>query len=436
MKSTATGCLTLFLTVVLAYPLEAADWPCFRGPGGSGISQDTTVPLTWSDSKNLKWKAPLPGPGASSPIVSGERVFVTCYSGYGVERSNPGDIEDLRRHLLCIDRNDGHVIWSKSVDAVLPEDTYGGIGIPEHGYASNTPVTDGQRVYAFFGKTGVLAFDSEGNQVWQVDVGHESSNRRWGSAASPILYKNMVIVNASEESQTIFALDKMTGKEIWKAQADGLELSYDTPLIVDLADGKKELVIAVPYEVWALNPDTGKLGWYVETSLDGNISPSAIAKDGIVYVLGGFRQTGSLAIRAGGKDDVTKTHVLWTSRDASYVPSPVLHKGNLYWVSDQGIAYCMNAQTGEAIYRERLRDVPAAGRMGKPFYASVVLIGERLYAVSRKGGTFVLSAKPKFEQLAHNRFQSDESDFNASPAISNGQMFLRSNRFLYCVETD
>lgn len=436
MKSVTAGGLGFILLIVVTRPLTGADWPQFRGPGGLGISTDAKVPVEWSESKNLKWKVPLPGPGSSSPIVWGQRVFVTCYSGYGLSRTNPGSIEELVRHLLCIDRKDGKVIWSQTVKAEMPEDRFAGMGVPEHGYASNTPATDGERVYAFFGKTGALAFDLDGNQLWQVNVGKESSNRRWGSSASLTLHKDLVIVNASEESQSIRALDKRTGKEIWKAEAGSLELAYGTPLLVPLADGSKELVIGVPYEVWGLNPDTGRLNWYAETSQDGNVAPSPVAADGIVCVFGGYRNTRSVAINAGGKGDVTDTHVLWSSRDASYVPSPVIHKERLYWVSDQGIAFCADVKTGETFYRERLSRTGGSGggRGGKPFYASVVLAGDRLVCVSRRGGTYVLAAKPEFEQLAHNQFASDETDFNASPAINDGQIFLRSNRFLYCVE--
>jgi len=433
MKVALRNGLASILTVLVAVASAAADWPQFRGPGGSGASDEANLPLEWSDSKNLAWKTPLSGPGASSPIVWNDRIYVTCYSGYGVDRASSGNMTDLKRHLLAIDLATGNVIWSRSVDAVQPEDPYGGMGIPEHGYASNTPVTDGQRVYVFFGKSGVLAFDLDGNQLWQTDVGRESSNRRWGSAASLVLYKDKVIVNASEESQSIRALDKTTGKEGWKAEASSLDLVYATPALVEVTEGRSELVLAVPYEVWGLDPDTGKLLWYAETSLDGNISPSPVARDGIAYILGGFRQQGSLAIRAGGKDDVTGSHVLWTSRDASYIPSPVLRDGKLYWVDDQGLAYCANAATGKTIYRERLEGATSGGR-GKPFYASVLLAGDRLYAPSRTGGTFVLAAEPEFEVLAHNRLESDASDFNASPVPAGSRLLLRSNRFLYCIE--
>ncbi len=424
--------------IVVTRPLAAAEWPQFRGPDGLGISADANVATQWSESKNLKWKTRLPGPGSSSPIVWGPHVFVTCYSGYGLSRSNPGNIQELVRHLICIDRENGKVVWKQTVKAEMPEDAFSGMGVPEHGYASNTPATDGERLFVFFGKTGVLAFDLKGNQLWQVNVGKESSNRRWGSSASLTLYKDTVIVNASEESQSIRALDKITGKEVWKSEASSLELTYGTPLLVPLAGDGKELVIGVPNEVWGLNPDTGRLKWYAETGLDGNVSPSPVAANGIAYIFGGYHNTSSVAIRTGGKGDVTDTHTLWTSRHASYVPSPVIHNEKLYWASDQGIAFCADPKTGKTIYRERLSRTMGSGgrRGGKPFYASAVAVGNKLIYVSRKGGTYVLAAKPEFEQLAHNEFDTDESDFNASLAISDGQLFLRSNRFLYCIEDD
>jgi len=422
------------LAIVLAVSLlsavcPGADWSGFRGPTGMGVSEDTNVPLTWSDTKNIKWKIKLPGPGSSSPIVYGDTVFVTCYSGYGTEETRSAEMKDLKRHLICVHRNTGKEIWSKTVAATLPEDSYRG-NIAEHGYASNTPATDGERVYAFFGKTGVLAFDMKGEQLWQESVGTSSANRRWGSAASPILYKDMVIVNASEESTTIYALDKKTGKEVWKMQSGKLELTYGTPLLVTLSDGRKELLIAVPNEVWAFDPASGKCNWYCGSNLGGNISPSVIAQDGIVYATGGFPRIGSAAIRIGGKDDVTDTHTVWSSPEGSYVPSPVIYQGHIYWVSDRGEATCLDAKTGKQVYKEKL-DAP--GR-GKVVYASVNRVHDKLYAVSRWGGTYVIAAKPKYELLAQNKIESDASDFNASPAISNGQLFLRSNQYLYCVQ--
>ena len=410
----------------------AADWPRFRGPNGTGIAPaDANVPTAWSDTKNLRWKTALPGRGSSSPIISGERVFVTCYSGYG-DGTEGSSVDKLRRHLLCLDRSSGKILWDQAVAAELPEDPYFGY-LTEHGYASSTPVTDGQRVYVFFGKTGMLAFDLTGKQLWKVNVGKESSNRRWGSGASPLLYKNLVIVNAAEESRSVRALDMLTGKEVWKAESDSLELSFSTPALVDGGGGRTDLMVAVPGQIWALNPDTGKTRCYADTGIGGNLSPSVVAGDGLIFVTGGFPQQGTVAIRCGGKGNVTQSNVVWSSEVASYVPSPVVHGGNLYFVSDQGFATCMEAKTGKVLHRERLPGFTPGARGGKPVYASTLLVGKHLYAVSRRKGTFVLDATPQMPVVAQNTFAGDDSDFNGTPAICGNQLFLRSNRFLYCV---
>ena len=432
MKVRVFRCVMLILVTAAVSPVLAADWPRFHGPGGAARSDDKNLPTTWSETRNLRWKIAIPGRGSSSPIVFDGRVFVTCYSGYGMDREDPGNMRDLKRHLLCIDRADGKVLWSQVVPAVVREDEYRGF-IREHGYASSTPVTDGKSVFVLFGKTGVLAFDMTGRKLWAVNVGKQSSNRRWGSAASPILYKDTVIVNAAEEGRAVLALDKATGKEVWKAAAESLELSFSTPVLVDVG-GRTELAIAVPGEVWGLNPETGKLRWYAETPNAGNVSPSAVAADGVVYVTGGYPRMGSAAIRAGGTKDVTQTHVVWTTRDASYVGTPIVHEGHLYWLDDREVAHCLDARTGKRVYAERLADAVHGSGSGRICYASPVLADGKLYVVSRAGGTYLFDARPEFKQIAVNRFASDTSDFNATPAISNGQMFIRSNRFLYCVE--
>ena len=417
----------LFLATIAAH---AADWPRFRGTDGNGSAGDTKAPATWSDTENLKWKTALPGPGSSSPIVWKDRVFVTCYSGYG--DGSDGAMEKLQRHLVSLERATGKVLWSKSVAAEMPEDSYGGF-LTEHGYASNTPATDGERVYAFFGKTGVVAFDFEGREVWRVNVGKESGNRRWGSGASLMLVGDKVIVNASEESQSIRALDKATGREVWKAPSASLELCYSTPAAMDVGD-RTDLVLAVPGELWGMNPDTGKLRWFAETRLSGNVSPSVLISDGMIYVNGGFPRLGAAAVKGGGKGDVTESAVVWSSQNASYVPSPVISDGHLYVANDQGFALCLNAKDGSLVYKERLPGASATGRGGKPFYASAVLANGLVYAVSRQNGTFVFDAKPTFKLVAHNKLAADSSQFNGTPAIVDGQIFLRSDRAIYCIE--
>ena len=407
---------------------SAADWPRFRGPGGLGIGE-SAVPLEWSDEKNLLWKTPLPGPGSSSPVIHGDDVFVTCYSGYGVPGDRGGEPAKLARHLLCIDRQTGAEKWQRDVPGDLPEDAYEGF-LTEHGYASSTPVVDADAVYAFFGKSGVIAFDRAGTELWRVGVGKESSNRRWGSAASLIRHGDLVIVNAAEESQSIRGLDHRTGREVWKAEAAALELAYGTPAIARLADGREELVVAVPSEVWGLDPATGKIRWYASHSLTGNISPSVIVDGDVIYVFGGFRSAGSLAVRAGGSGDVTKSHVLWTSKASSYVATPLLHEGHLYWIDDRGQAFCSNAATGEQVYRSRVAEITGGGR---PVYASPVLSDGRLIVATRWGGTLILPAKPDYGVLGCNKFADDESDFSGTPAIADSRLYLRSGRFLYCV---
>ena len=291
-------------------------------------------------------------------------------------------------------------------------------------------MTDGEHIYVFFGKTGVLGFDWNGKQMWKVNVGHESSNRRWGSGSSPALYKNLVIVNAAEESRTVRAFDKMTGKEVWKQDADTLELCYSTPALATV-NGRTDLVLPVSGELWGMNPETGKLRWYATTSVAGNVAPSVVISDGVVYFTGGFPRQATMAIRAGGKGDVTSTNILWNEQYASYVPSPVVVDGKMYVATDQGFAVCLNAKDGKLIYKERLPGASSGGR-GKPFYASAVLANGNIYAVSRRAGTFVFEAKPEFKLVAHNK-ALDDTDFNATPAFAGDAIFLRSNRSLYCI---
>lgn len=409
----------------------AADWTGFRGPDGSGMAAaDARPPTTWSEAQNVRWKADLPGPGSSSPVVLGARIFVTCYSGYGEGGGSPAE---LKRHLLCFDRATGRKLWEVIVPAVLPEDPFQGY-LTEHGYASSTPATDGERVYVFFGKSGAFAFDLAGKQLWQADLGRQSSNRRWGSASSPVLYRDVVILNASEESRSVRALDRRTGREVWRAEDRALELSYGTPTLVPVGNDRVEVALAIPGLLWGLDPATGQRLWTAETGIGGNVAPTAIAAAGVVYATGGYPRLGTAAVRAGGSGDVTSTHRAWTSAQASYVPSPVAYQGRLYFVSDQGLAFCLATASGEVVYKERLPDVTNPPRGGKPFYASPVLADGRLYAVSRRNGTYVLAAGPEYKLLAQNRLAGDDSDFSATPAIVGREIYLRSNRALYRIE--
>ena len=411
----------LLVTVVFVQSASSADWLQFRGPLGAGVSKDTMLPTKFSATKNLKWKSKLPGRGASSPIVVGEKVFLTCFDGYGV-REFGGEPGDLRRHLVCLNKADGKILWKKTVKPVLPEDTARGF-ITGHGYASSTPASDGKNIYVFFGKSGVLCYDLDGKQVWKVSVGTGSDPRGWGSAASPVLYKGLVIINAIVESERIVALNKKTGKQAWEAKATGYGQCWSTPILVNVK-GNSELVINVPNEIWGLNPTNGKLRWYADVMPGGAMCTSPVAHEGVVYGIGG-RRSGGAAIRLGGRGDVSRSHLVYTNDLGSYVTSPVVSGDHVYWVSDRGIATCINKKTGKEVYRRRLSGA-------RQLYASVTLADGKIYAVTRYNGIFVIDAKPKFKVLAHNKLD-DESLFNASPVVVNGEILIRSDRYLYCI---
>lgn len=420
----------LMLVGLLFVPAaQASDWLAFRGPTGQG-SAEGKPPTTWTATEGRKWTTPLPGPGSSSPIVVGKYVFVTCYSGYGVDARSPGSPDKLVRHLVCLDRATGKVFWTAEVPGTGKEDDYRGY-LTEHGYASSTPVSDGKAVYAFFGKSGVYAYDLEGKMLWKGEVGTESDVRRWGSAASPILYQNLVIVNASSEGRAVFAFDKTTGKIAWKAEGSKLSLSFSTPAIVAAA-GREDLVVAMPGEVWGLNPLSGKMRWVLNIGPNGNITPAVIPGDGLAFITGGFQTKGTLALRPGKLSDTPATEIAWTGRVSSYVPTPVLAQDRLTMVTEDGLAIRLNAKTGEPIYQERL-PVKGLGGASRPFYASAVRADGRLYVPSRRAGVFVLADSDRFEVLATNP-ALDDTDFNGSPAIADGQIFLRSNKALYCLE--
>ncbi len=398
----------------------AADWPQFRGPQGRGFSSGQSAPTKWGPDENVVWKAALPGPGSSSPIAVGNRIFVTCYSGYGLDPDNPGNIDNLTRHLVCIEAPSGRLLWQKSLAAELPEQPFEGF-VTLHGYASSTPASDGQRVYVFFGRSGVYAFGLDGEVLWHTGVG--TGTHAWGSAASPIVWNDRVLVNASVESNSVVALDAKTGKQVW--QAPGIRDSWSTPALVQ-AGGRTELVVSSRGRVLAFDPASGRRLWEC-SGVQDYVCPAVIAGDGVVYVTGG-RKPHILAIRAGGQGDVTQTHILWEADETPKVASPLLYAGHLYWVDHRGMATCLDAQTGKTVYKERLS---LRGR-GDKVYASPVLAGSALLIPSREDGTVVLGLGPRFHELGRNRLD-DPAGGNATPALLGNRLLVRTDRFLYCI---
>jgi outer membrane protein assembly factor BamB len=416
--------LFIMPVVFLALSLVGADWRQWRGPGGSGLSDEKGLPTTWSAKDNLVWRAKLPGLGTSSPIVVGKRVYVTCYSGYGLGvykkrekgEPEPEDLKDLKRHLVCIDRANGSILWTKNFDPLLPESNYYVHEGDFHGYASSTPASDGKNLYVFFGISGIYCFDLDGKQLWREDVG--KGKRNWGSSNSPVLYKDLVIVNASVESGSIIAFDKTTGKQAW--QAKGISDSWNTPVLVD-APGGTELVVNVSGAVLGLDPANGKELWRVKAN-GGYVCPSVVADKDTVYAVRG----GVLAIKAGGRGDVTESNVLWKAGGGSQIPSPAYHDGRLYWVDRGGVFTCLDAADGKKVYAERVSK-------GGEFFASPLIADGKVYLVSRFTGGYVIAEGPKFKELAHNAFEDDKTRTNATPIAHEGNLLLRTDQYLYCL---
>jgi outer membrane protein assembly factor BamB len=425
MKTSPLFRLMICLGCVVGQESKAADWPQFRGPTGDGVTTETTLPLTWDDKENRVWRTKLPGPGSSSPVVSGDKVFLSCYSGYGLDVRDPGDVKNLKRHALCLDKKTGQILWDQEIITDLPTASYTGTYITTHGYASSTPVTDGKGVFFFMGNAGVHAFTVDGKKVWQAEVGEKSHD--WGSGASPILYENLVIVNAALESNRLIALDRLTGKEVWSTM--GFPASWNTPTLIKV-EGHDELVVNASGKLRAFDPKTGTELWSCQSIKAAELCPSIIAHDGVIFIIGSPRGQ-AMAVRAGGKGDVSTTHIVWQAERGSNVGSPVYHEGHLYFINDsRGVAICLDAATGAVVFEE-----PIAKQKRDRWYSTPLLANGRLYCVSRQSGTYVLAAKPQFELLATNTFADDRSISNASPAVADGRLYLRSDAYAYCVGT-
>lgn len=384
-------------------------WPAFRGPGGNGVCAETTLPLHWGPKDNIAWTAPLPGPGASSPVVWGDQVFVTCFTGKAAK--------EIVRHVFCFDRRTGEKRWQRDFPAPLPENDYSN-QVSQHGLATSTPTTDGQRLYLFFGRGGVHALDMHGKSLWHADVGDTISV--FGSGASPLLLGDMLIINACFESRHLMAFDKATGKVLWKTDLDGM--CWSTPVAVDV-NGKKEIVLNVGAGLYGFDAEKGTGLWSVDIMATYN-SATPVVRDGVVYVMNqGMGEKEFLAVRAGGRGDVTGSHVLWTQTKvgASYC-SPLLSGDRLYCLSGQAVA--LRASDGKILVKKSLDGLQNQ-------YSSPILAGDKLLIFTRYNGAYVLAAD-SLEELAHNEL-GDDSAFNASPALVGGQIFIRSNQRLYCI---
>jgi outer membrane protein assembly factor BamB len=464
--------------------LHAANWSRFRGENGSGVSADSaTLPAEFGEDKNLKWSVDLPGSGKSCPIIIGDKVILTAWTGTGPE--------DLMRHVLCFDRNTGKELWKKDVPPTVPDEKFEGM-FRENGYASHTPATDGKNIYCFFGVSGVMAFDLDGNVVWgPKSVGTEFNERDWGSSSSPVLYKDLVIITAGAESKAMYALNKNTGEEVWKQPADALGNIWSTPVVMERADGDADIILGVGGEMWGVNPANGKLRWHAVGGQGDGARISVIIDGGLAIMLG-ERDTNAFAVSGGGEGDVTDTKIVWSKNYKGNIGTPVSADGLVYWISN-GTANCVDAKTGEQVYQERLQAptpaadpavTPAAAQLpaqgdagtqgggappqagnggpggrgpggggpggpggpgggrggrggrggggGGQDYSSPIIADGKVYFARRGGEIYVIQTGREFKQLAVNKFATP-GDFSASPAASDGQLFIRSDKKLYCV---
>jgi outer membrane protein assembly factor BamB len=408
-----------FVIIGLSSLVQGEDWAQFRGPDFGRASQ-AKIAQTWN-TDGVDWKTALPGRGASSPVVFGDHIYLTAYTGYAIDKKEPGDPKQLVRHLLCLDVNSGQLLWQKSIADDSPKDKFATWGTAKAGYASGSAATDASGVYILFGATGVVAFDHDGEELWRTFCGDDVHDYPGGT--SPILYKDLVVVNASYQSGALIALKKSDGSEVWRQE--GIIEAWNTPIVYKSANGEDELAVSAINEIRAVDPQTGKLRWTC-TGIDEYVCPSLIAENGVLYSIGGKKGV-AIAVGSGGTGDVTETHKRWQSGKGSNVSSPVYHDGHLYWAKDKGgVVYCVNAQTGAPVYQQRLK--PGA----KSIYATPLLAGGRLYYISREKGIFVVAATPEFKLLSHSKLDGDDSIFSASPVpLEDGAVLLRSDKFLY-----
>jgi outer membrane protein assembly factor BamB len=431
--------LLVILLVAVSAGLAGAqtNWPQWRGNNGSGISSETSLPTEWNETRNIRWKTPIPGRGHSSPIVFGSRIFLTTsiegpvvpgaqavrHIHKGQEYLHPDSVgadHSYTLKLLCLSLDSGKVLWDKTVyEGTVYDNRH-----RKNTYASATPATDGQFIYLSFEAEGIYCYDFDGKRIWKASVGRIAKGGM-GPGTSPVLFENLVILQCDQENgegSFIAALDKKTGKEVWRVSRDQRR-SWSTPLLVKAAQ-RTELVASGPKKILAYDPATGKELWSAP-GVESNPIPSPVFGNGLVFVTAGSDAKRALAIRVGGSGDLTDTpNLVWRyDKGTAYVPSPIVYNDYLYLMTDAGALTCLEAATGKLVYQARL---PVATQ----FTASPVAFAGKLLIVSEDGDGFILKAGPTPEVLNAN---SLGEPVYASPAISNGNILIRGERNLYCI---
>lgn len=400
------ACATVWL--LSATEAQADDWSRWRGDDGSAVADAKVPPASWSSERNIVWKARIDGEGSSSPVVIGDRVYITSSRDEGTVRL-----------VHALDAVTGRTLWTGRVDDKNPENTSALTG-----HAAATPVADGGRVVASFGNAGVVCFDAAGKRLWRKDLGRFETEL--GLASSPIAERDRVILVCDHDGNRfrnfdsyVMALDLKTGRELWKTERPKLGRSWSTPIVVTTPAGDRELIVSGDEQLRGYDPATGKMLWHVR-GLGDWVTPSPVFADGVVYAASG--PSGPiLAVRPGGKGDVADSHVVWKhAAGGPYVTSPLVYRGRLYIHSRAGVLTCYRAASGKELFKKRLE-----GR----FTSSGVGGAGKIYLTNEAGRTWVLAAADEFKLLSKNDLNAGES--LASPAIADGSLFIRCGRELY-----
>ncbi len=394
--------MRVLLALLLLMPVLVEDWPEFRGPTGQGISGERGLPLVWSETRNVRWKVALPGRGWSSPAIQGDRIWLTTATDEG---------KSLR--AICVDRGTGAIL--QNVEVFRLKDV-GQINA-KNSQASPTPVLEGDRVYLHFGAYGTACLTQGGEIVWKTRL--EYSHAQHGPGGSPVVYDDLLIVSCDgQEAQFVVALDKLTGKVRWKKSREGYQ-AYTTPLIVRLPTGD-QVISPGSFRAIAYEPRTGKEIWRVNYGDGFSNVPRPVFGHGMVYICTGFQQPSLLSVRLDGRGDITKSHVAWsTNRGVPLTPSPLLVGEELYLISDNGIASCLDAKTGVERWRTRI---------GGNHSASPIFADGRIYFLSEEGESVVIEPGKQLKVLATNALDGQTL---ASMAVSDSSIFVRSLTHLY-----
>ena len=439
-----------FTAATASTPTPNQNWPEWRGPLQNGVAPAANPPVTWSETSNVKWKVKLPGSGQATPIIWEDRIFIQTAiptgkkieakpAESGDEPPRKGDrpsgrtgrggfgggakpTEVYQFAVLCLDRRTGKVLWQKVAREEVPHEGY---RQGEGSFASSSGLTDGKHLYAYFGSRGIHCYDLDGQPRWSRDLGQMRIAMSFGEGSSPALYRDTLIVNHDHEDDSfIVALDKNTGKTLWKKPREE-GTSWSTPLIIE-RDGKAQAVVAATGKIRSYDVVSGNVLWECG-GLTRNVIPCPVADANTVYCMSGFRGSALFAIRLGRTGDLTGTDaVAWTyNKNTPYVPSPLLYDGKLYFFAvNKGVLTCLDTKSGTPLFEaQKLEDLSGV-------YASPVGAAGRVYLVGRKGVTVVLKQSDKVEVLAVNRL---DEKFDASPAAAGNDLLLRGHEYLYCL---